>query len=67
GKALSCISIFFGYSFRGSHFEPSPRGKGDRSEANFTEARGEMREAIAVDEVHHTDAPLHHVNAVNSQ
>ena len=63
GKALSCVSAFFGYSFRGSHFEPSLRGKGDRSGANFTEVRGEMGEAIAVDEVHHTDALLHHVNA----
>ena len=53
---MPCASVFFGYLFRGSHSEPSPLGKGDRSGARFGEARAKKREAIAVDEVHHTDA-----------
>ena len=36
--------------------KPSPRERGDRSGAKFTEARGELREAVAVGEMHPTDA-----------
>ena len=40
----------------GNSYKPSTLGKGDRSGASFKANRFEMREAVAVDEVHHADA-----------
>ena len=51
-----CTKTFYGSLSKVDAPKPSPLGRGDRSGAKFTEAQGELREAIAVGEIHHSDA-----------
>lgn len=54
-RAFVCIRLIR-LSVKGCYDEPSPLGKGDRSGAYFAERNSD---AVAVDEVHRTDALLH--------
>ena len=46
-------------SVKGCHNKPSPLERGDRSGASFGKARAKTRKAIAVGEIHHTNALTH--------
>ena len=55
-RALLRASVFFCHPEIAAMIKPSPRERGDRSGASFSEARAKTREAIAVGEIYHTDA-----------